>query len=212
MLIATFRTADFRSRRRQQKCKSPSSQSCGKRKPLDAERQGLVAGMLVDVRRLASAYWRRYAQDVPREELTAEAMVGLVYAASRFDSSRGVKFEIWAKLVVHDALAHAVARWRRWRQAGPWPADDEGRQLDPTDRPETDPADRIDAAELLDRVRLILPAKEFDTLSLRFADGLTLAEIGRRREVTHQAVAQVIDSGISRARRKMSQEGPLLLL
>jgi RNA polymerase sigma factor (sigma-70 family) len=169
--------------------------------PVDSDGQGLAAGFVDDAIRLAISYRRRCAADVPLEEMTGEALVALTYAAARFDPARNVPLKNWAVLVIHDALAKVAQRWRRWRQAVPWPFADDGRPIEWV-QTATDPSECLDVAVLLDRAREVLPAKLYRVLQWRFGDGLTLNEIGQRLGgVTHQRAARLVDSALVLTRR-----------
>jgi RNA polymerase sigma factor (sigma-70 family) len=168
----------------------------------------MAADLVGEVRRLALAYTNRYATDVPAEELVSEALFALVYAAGRYDESRGIPFPAYAKLVIHHVMKFAVERWRRWNRTGQIPIGESDRQLDAEDcRPRPDLCGKLTAAELLERARDVLPARWFDALKLRHGEEWTLQEIGERLDVSPQRVAQLLEKGMELAKRAIGWEG-----
>lgn len=201
-MITTYRTAELRDDLKIRESKRKPRKTPP---PLDSSRQALVVGFIQDTRRLACAFHRRHAPDVPSDEIIAEAAAGLAYAAALFDPARGVPFAGYAKLVIHHKMMHAAACWRRWRKAGPWPTDDDGQDMDAPAAPESDPCAQIDAAEQMARVRGALPARSYKVLRLRFTDELTLQRIGQRLGVGPERARQLEADAIEQARRELCQ-------
>jgi len=98
-------------------------------------------------------------------------------------------------------LARATSRWRRCRKTVGWPTDDDGRQIEPIGEL-VDLVGQLAAAEAVGRLRDALPARVFDVMRLRFAEGLTLAEIGRRFGFGRQYAAELLEKGTKLAMTK----------
>jgi RNA polymerase sigma factor (sigma-70 family) len=157
--------------------------------------------------RLAWTCKRISARDVPADELVAEALLGLTYAAATFDEKRGVPFVAYLTMAVRHRLFHAVAKWRRMnRLKRPLPSYYQSRSyLDPEARQLVDPHAQTTAIDLCDRVRRILPPQWFEILRLYHSDGQTLAQIGHHYGVTRQRVNQILTQAADRVRRNFSE-------
>jgi RNA polymerase sigma factor (sigma-70 family) len=155
--------------------------------------------------RLAWYYARRRARDVPADELIAEALYGLTYAAGMFDEGRQVPFPAYAVLVIRHRLGQLIRAWRRARRAAPYPARvvaaDDAPWEAADDRPRPDLVAGASARELCDRVRRVLPAQWYAVLRLRHAEGWTFQEIGDHFGVSRQFVQQVVEKATHRVRR-----------
>jgi RNA polymerase sigma factor (sigma-70 family) len=144
---------------------------------------------------MATVYRRRYCPDVPLVEVIAEAVAGLVYAASRFEPARGVPFHNYAVMVVHHKLASFAFRWRRWHRIASAPSMDHIR-----DDSTASADERLDTAQAIEKLAVRLPAKLYSVLRLRYADGLTYREIGERNGYSCQRAAQVVEMAEAMAR------------
>src|SRR5436305_11176499 len=69
-------------------------------RPLGRVAQARVEGAVSLAYQIAWWYARRRAPDVPGDELIAEALYGLTYAAGLFDEARRVPFGAYAALVI----------------------------------------------------------------------------------------------------------------
>src|SRR5262245_11288173 len=127
------------------------------RRPLDPVAQARVEEAVPLAYRLAWRMHRQHARDVPVDELIAEALYALTYAAAMFDEARQVPFEPYAVLTIRHRLAHFVRSWRHnaW-QAGQYPeqvsADDAPWEA-ADDNPAPHPVTGLVAREMCDRVR-----------------------------------------------------------
>jgi RNA polymerase sigma factor (sigma-70 family) len=173
-------------------------------RPLDPVGRARVEAFTSLAYRLALYYSRHRARDIPADELIAEALYGLTYAAGMFDETRRVPFAAYAVLVIRQRLAQFIFTWRRARRAGPYPARaaraDDAPWEAADDRPAPDLATGASARDLCDRVRRVLPAQWYAILHLRHAEGWTLQEIGDALGVTRQFIQQVLAKATSRVR------------
>lgn len=176
-------------------------------RPLDPGGQARVEACTPLAYRLAWRYARQQARDVPPDELIAEALYGLTYAAGMFDEARRVPFAAYAALVIRHRLMQLVRTWRRARRAvsypvgssyddAPWEAAD--------DRPAPDLVSGASAREVCERVRRVLPARWYKILRLRYAEGWTYGEIGDYLGVSRQWVPHLIE----KATRRVLQHFP----
>ena len=76
--------------------------------PLTPEAKALVEAHLPLVKHVVAGVAAHYPRHADREELAQAATLGLVEAAARFDTSRGVPFERWAALRIRGAIVDAV--------------------------------------------------------------------------------------------------------
>lgn len=152
--------------------------------------------------RLAWYYARNRARDVPADELIAEALYGLTYAAGLFCESRRVPFPAYATLVIRHRLTHAVRTWRRAAREVPYPAaplsGDEPWEA-PDYRPEPDLG--VGAREMCDRIRRLLPAQWYAILRLHHAEGRTFQEIANHFGLSRQRIRQLFAKATTRVRR-----------
>lgn len=166
-------------------------------RPLDSLGQARVEACLPLAYQLAWSYARQRARDVPPDELIAEALYGLTYAAGMFDRTRRVPFGAYATLVIRHRLAQCVQRWRQARRIGRYPGGTCGPDDSPWEaadhRPKPDVVAGASAREVCERVRRVLPAQWYAMLRLRYAEGWTFKEIGTHLGISRQAVQQAIE-------------------
>jgi RNA polymerase sigma factor (sigma-70 family) len=179
------------------------------RRPLDPAAQARVEGSVALAYRLAWQCLRQHARDVPADELIAEALYGLTYAAALFDETRRVPFVAYATLVIRHRLIQFVRAWRRaagragqypdrgYADDAPWEAED--------DNPAPDPVTGLAAREMCDRVRRVMPRKWYTVLRLYHAEGRTFQEIGRMFGVSRQRVQQVVVLATEQARQSFPE-------
>jgi len=166
-------------------------------------------------RHLAWRFARRRAPDLPADELIAEALFGLTYAASVYDEAREVPFGAFATLVIRHRLTHRTRSWRRDRRLSTTrrrPADltdnddevwDELREVEDR-RPPKPWSSTAAAGEACERVRRVLPARSYAVLYQYHAEGCTLREIGERLGLTRERVRQIINKAIDLAREQLT--------
>src|SRR4051812_2961880 len=172
--------------------------------PLDPVGRARVEAFAPLAYRLAWYYARQRARDVPADELIAEALYGLTYAAGMFDDRRRVPFPAYAVLVIRHRLGQLIRAWRRARRAGPFPAGTahDGAPWEAADdRPKPELVAGASARDLCDRVRRVLPARWYTVLRLRHAEGWTFQEIGDHLGVSRQFIQQVVEKATVRVRR-----------
>jgi RNA polymerase sigma factor (sigma-70 family) len=175
-------------------------------RPLDLLGQARVEAFTALAYRLAWFYARRRAADVPPDELIAEALYGLTYAAGMFDETRRVPFGAYATLVIRHRLVQFIIDWRRARRAVPYPVgsdfENDNTPWEATDRrPKPDLVIGASARDQCERVRRVLPARWYAILRLRHAEGLTLKEIGEYLGVSRTRIRQVLRVATDRVRR-----------
>jgi RNA polymerase sigma factor (sigma-70 family) len=185
-------------------CRPVRPRPASRARPLDPVGRARVEAFAPLAYRLAWYYARQRARDVPADELIAEALYGLTYAAGMFDDRRRVPFPAYAVLVIRHRLGLLIRTWRRARRAGPYPA---GTAYDGApweaadDRPKPELVAGASARDLCDRVRRVLPARWYTVLRLRHAEGWTFQEIGDHLGVSRQFIQQVVEKATVRVRR-----------
>ena len=181
--------------------------------PLDTAGQARASAHLPLAELLANTHFRRYGRLVPFDVLLSEAHYGLIYAASRFDESRGVPFGAFATLAIRHRLTQVTTVWQRGGRRGVLTFTDlaafrgeAGGQPDPpcwrTESPEQEASNR----DFLTWIHNILPPRWFTMLLLHFAHNYTLEEIGIRYGISRKRVHQLLGKAIQRVRREISKE------
>jgi RNA polymerase sigma factor (sigma-70 family) len=170
--------------------------------PLDAAGRSRAEAYCPLAYQLAWRFARRYARDMPVDELIAEALYALTYAAGIFDEKREVPFGAYANMVIKHRLIQAILSWRRARRVGPMPLlfDGEG-EWEAESRPGPDVPTTTATQEMCDRVRRALPARWFAVLHLYHGEGRTLEEIGDHLGVSRQRVQQLVIKARERVQR-----------
>jgi RNA polymerase sigma factor (sigma-70 family) len=174
-------------------------------RPLDPLGQARVEAFTPLAYRLAWYYARQRARDVPPDELIAEALYGLTYAAGMFDEARRVPFVAYATLAIRHRLAQLIRTWRKAKRAVPYPVGSNPGDDAPWEaadhRPKPDLVAGASARDQCDRVRRVLPARWYTVLRLRHAEGWTFQEIGDYFGVSRQWIRQVLEKATDRVRR-----------
>jgi RNA polymerase sigma factor (sigma-70 family) len=174
-------------------------------KPLDDAGRALVEEHRLIAYRMAWKFARHSARDIPVEELIAEALYALTYAAGLFDRKRGVPFPAYAVMVIKHRLIHVILGWRRAKRVGPLPRVCESEaELEPANRPGPDIPTSTATQEMCDRIREVLPSSWFDALQLCYGEDYTFEEIGDHMGISRQRAQQLV----VRARRRLQQFFP----
>lgn len=145
--------------------------------------------------------WRYVRARVPdhteAEDLTSEVFARAVRGWGRYDSTKG-SVGAWLVGIAH----HVVADW--WRRRGrETPVEDMG----PFARGGGDPADA--SHEIRDELRRhahLLSEREAEALALRFAAGLSAAEVGSVLGVSDAGARMLVHRAVTKLREVMSDE------
>jgi RNA polymerase sigma factor (sigma-70 family) len=153
--------------------------------------------------RLAWRIARHDARDVPADELVAEALLGLTYAASRYDEARQVPFTAYATRVIRHCVGHAVARWRRRARFVPlaertWEGDEAWESRERKSPP--DPSGRSSARDVCDRLQRALPRRLFQVLYWHHVKGLDAQQISERLGLSRSRAWQLLAKATALAR------------
>ncbi len=138
--------------------------------------------------KVAENYLRRFPGNKYRsDDVHGEAMVGLMYAARRFDPSRGFKFTTYAWPAVWNALLTMADKDRTMMRTCPTrlfrldqPLTDDGmsaRDVIPAREPEATDCDEVEDRKLLSRLLRHLKLEERRVVEARYVDCLTLQQI-----------------------------------
>jgi RNA polymerase sigma factor (sigma-70 family) len=164
-------------------------------RPLDAAAQEQVRRYCWLAYQLAWRFARNQARDMPADELIAEALYGLTYAAGLYQEERGLAFGAYARLVIRHRLTQCTMHWRRARRARSFPivAGTEGPiEWEAEDCSGPDACADSAASEMCHRVRAVLSDRLYNVLCLRHAEGRTLTEIASRMGISRQRVRQLM--------------------
>ena len=173
-----------------------------------AEAAAPPAGALVTrnlglVYHLARRFFRiARARNIDPDDLVAEGALALCRAAADYRPGAGAKFSSFAGRVILHALVRLV-NGRRYRWVpGQLPVNGDGRELDPPDpRAVPEAGVALDARAVLGR----LGDRDRQVLRLRYLDGLTVAQVGRRLGVSPQRATQLLARALRNARRLAGQ-------
>lgn len=181
-----------------------------------AETEAALAGAERWIRYVAWR-WCRTRQGVDPRDVLAEVRAGFVYAATKFDPSRGAKFETYAKHWGHE-YARAYLRGElagglrfpvragfrvcRPVQEGALPDGGSVLALTPAREAEAAPEFPDDFWEV---VLAGLTGREAAVIRLRFRDGLTTPAVARRLGITRQRVSQIQTRAVQRLRTRCRQ-------
>lgn len=199
------------------------------RAPLTAEERLTAEELDQEVRqnwgfihKIASG-WSRRNPAVDYDDLFGAACLGFVRAAERYDrrNPRGAKFTTyakwWADNQIRDLLDHEDRRLgprsiRSRREGMPrvqleaglphanaFHEDGSDRFLETFAAPEPEPRPGLD---LWDRVRAVLPPREYEILRLYFDEDLNYAEVGQLQSppVCRERIRQLVDRALLRLR------------
>jgi RNA polymerase sigma factor (sigma-70 family) len=188
---------------------TPSKKPPSALNPLDSIRRQWAADLIDLARRHAWTFHRRHARNIPAEDLIAEALYALCYAASKFEPGHGVPIEAYAVMVVRH---HLIATSNRHRAARRLPTVGDsalcGFSADRDDLTlaglavghELDPAAEVETRELLRRVKRAMPPAEYRVLHLRYGCDCTAREAGKRVGVRRQDAERLVGRAMRKAR------------
>ena len=182
----------------------PESAPASHLKPLDDAGQRRVSANLGLAYKLGWQFARRYARDLPADELIAEALYALTYAAGLYDPARNVPFPAYAALVIRHRLINAIREWRRGRRREALPPghDPDSGHWEAEYPTTVDIPTAAAAGEMCDLVRRVLPPRLFDALRLYHAEGHSMDEIGGRLGVSKQRVSRMLVQAIDQVRKR----------
>lgn len=169
-------------------------------RPLDDLARQRVENNLLLAYRMAWSFARQHARDMPIDELKAEALFGLTYAASLFDEEHKVPFAAYAFMVIRHQLTATVRSWRRAKRAGQYLGSLDGIICESKVLPSADVSTGLEAYEMCEKVRRVIPPQWYDVIHQYHAEGQTLDAIGQRLGVTRQRVRQVLVQARKRVR------------
>ncbi|HTU23476.1 MAG TPA: sigma-70 family RNA polymerase sigma factor, partial [Gemmataceae bacterium] len=142
-----------------------------------------------------------------------EAHYGLIYAASRFDESRGVPFGAFATLAIRHRLTQVTTVWQRGGRRAVLTFTDlaalrgeASAHPDPPCSRTTSPEQEASNRDLITWIHALLPPRWFTLLQMHFAHNYTLEEIGSRYGISRERVRQLLGKAIQRIRQEMSKE------
>ena len=172
------------------------------------------------VKRLARMVAARVPSRVSLDDLIGAGMLGLVLAADRFESMRGVPFETFARWRIHGALLdflrgedpltrEARRRLRESQRSGTDGGEPQFLDVDAiADRLTFDTPQSYDATDALARIRLrkivaALPENDRKLLDLYYGEEQTLREVGAVLGVTESRICQRLSGILSRVRTSL---------
>ena len=151
---------------------------------LDAARQALAIDYMHLAYKRAHYFARRYASDVPVDELIGFAMIGLVIAANHFNPKREASFMTYAFRGIKNHLVNGINSWRRWKRCQPMPTMFDGEQYDPEDAYSESAASPTETREEIAALRRYMPARWFDSLCAYHGKGQPMDTIGEAHGVS----------------------------
>lgn len=163
-------------------------------------------------------YWARIhgaRGEIRDSEQYADGMIGLLWAADRFDPSRGFKFSTYATRWIKQAIQRPLrSQYCHMRGNGKirtiafsQTRDPDGKlDWDPTSLVDDDPADRvssIDESALCEEFLRMLCPREQQMVRLYYLHGKTYQEISASEEphISRERVRQMINRAMAKLRR-----------
>jgi RNA polymerase sigma factor (sigma-70 family) len=165
---------------------------------LDVHRQRLAETCVPLAVAQAKTAVRRGPMDM--NEALSVASAAVVEAACRYDEAKAIPFPAYCLLVVRTKLKDAAAKEARYAAHHARHAEDHQDDRTADDR-EPDPGRVAEVMEMVDKIRRALPPEVFQLLWDVLAEGRTMAEAGRDRDVSRQRAQQVVARGLARARQ-----------
>jgi RNA polymerase sigma factor (sigma-70 family) len=142
--------------------------------------------------------------NVSREDLHSVGVLGLIDAANRFDPSKGVPFECYARLRIGGAIADDLKRTRRRAVLAPFVPLELGEGIrDESDGARDNMEGRESVAAVFDCLNK-LPDHERNIVRLYYFDGLSGTDIARAFGVTRQRISFILKAAIQHLRRLLS--------
>lgn len=169
-------------------------------RPLDDAARKRAADNILLAYHLAWSFARHHARDMPIDELKAEALFGLTYAASLFDEEYEIPFSAYAFMVIRHRLTAAVRNWRRAKRAVQYLGSLDGFIRETEVIPKPVLAEGLEAHEMCEQVRRVIPPRWYEIIYQYHAEGQTLDAIGQRLGVTRQRVRQLLVQASKRVR------------
>lgn len=164
------------------------------------------------------AYWR-HGRRFPLDDILGTAHTALVYAAARYDSTRGkngpLPFGTFAGVVIRQQLEifarRGNARKRRSLDFAPCISElhDSEETLEFPDQRTPPPEVQALIAEILRLLREMLPEKVWRLLERHFLEGESQSDIARSLGVSHQRVQQRMVKALAAARWYVDRNGDL---
>jgi len=185
------------------------------------ERNRLIERHLHVVQIVAKEFYVRLHGHVDLDTLMSDGYLGLLAAAGRFSASKGVRFSTYAKHRVRGAMLDArrdrdwVPRLQREREkSGECSRGAQVLSLASTDGSGIPLSDRLagvpaaaspdDARDALADMLCGLPARARRIMMMRYADDLTMREIGEVFGISPSRVSQIHAGALLQLRRGMS--------
>jgi RNA polymerase sigma-70 factor (ECF subfamily) len=173
-----------------------------------AREQRLIAAAQRDPRRFADLYEENFervyayvARRVPdrsdAEDLTAEVFHQALASLKEFEW-RGVPFSAWLYRIASNAIAD---RWQRAARERGSPSSD-----DPPDPRNDANPEEVEKRARLFRLVAELPRDQRRVIEMRFAEGKSIADIGRELKRTSGAVKQLQFRGIQNLRAQLDKK------
>ena len=169
--------------------------------PLDDAGRQRVESFTRLAYRLAWTFARHHARDIPIDELKAEALCALTYAASLFKEEYQVPFGAYAMRAMRHRLTQTVVSWRRAKRAGQFPGPPTDGAWEAKTRPELEATGSLETQEMCAQVRRVIPARWYDVMYQYHGEGQTLEAIGQEMGVSRQRVRQLLVEARERVRR-----------
>jgi RNA polymerase sigma factor (sigma-70 family) len=174
-------------------------------RPLDAAARARVAESLPLAYYQAGKAARGRGRRVPLDELTAEALYALTYAASRFDPARAIPFAAYASIVIRHRLIQVAIAWHRHRAIHRFPDSAGDGSWEPADPAAAQPPDASAVAEFCRRARDLLPPRWYNVVRLYVQEGWTMEAIGAEFGFTRQRVYEIVRRSAARVRRRFRE-------
>jgi len=183
------------------------------RERLRKRRDELVEQYAGMVRPIAERIKLRVPDTFDLDDLIQEGMIGLMYAATRFQPEEhdGTPFTVYARHRIVGAILDAVSgrNWHFAKMGDPLPDPNEAPHLEPGSNPDFDEV--LDARAQLRQAEdaiATLDGRSQRILTAWFGETATLERAGRAEGVSRQCAGDVRDRAIAKVRTMAAQAKP----
>jgi RNA polymerase sigma factor (sigma-70 family) len=169
----------------------------------DREIARLVENYIPLVLHQVDRAWLSPRLGLAREDLVSAGCYGLLFAARKFDPSRGVSFGVFARTHVHGALMREIQTAMKAAGVGTeevFVGSDEVELDSLPDENAVTAVDRAETAQLRELMEFNLTERGRLLVTLYYYEELTLAEIAAVLDESESAVSRALNSAVAQLR------------
>jgi RNA polymerase sigma factor (sigma-70 family) len=151
------------------------------------------------VRPIALALLRRLPAHIELADLVQAGMLGLIQACGRWDASRGVPFECYARHRIRGAMLDSTRRGAGTLLAPGTPQEAAGAEPNPEEVTAS-----LQRTRMIRLMLLRLPQRDREVLLFHLVDGISMRGIGQRLRISKTRACQLKARAIRSLRAQLS--------